>query len=30
MKAIALLGGPKENWPENLADNIKKHIKKAL
>lgn len=29
MKAIALLGGPKEEWPQNLSDKIKLAQKKA-
>lgn len=29
MKAIALLGGPKEDWPQNLAAKIKKAQKKG-
>lgn len=29
MKAIALLGGPKEEWPQNLADKIKLAQKRA-
>ena len=29
MKAIALLGGPKEEWPQNLADKIKLAQKKG-
>ena len=28
MKAIALLGGPKEEWPKNLANKIKLAKKK--
>lgn len=29
MKAIALLGGPKEEWPQNLSDKIKLAQKKG-
>lgn len=29
MRAIALLGGPKEEWPHNLATKIKEARKKA-
>ena len=30
MKAIALLGGPKEEWPQNLANKIKIAQKKGV
>lgn len=30
MKAIALLGGPKEEWPQNLADKIKLAQKREI
>ncbi len=29
MRAIALLGGPKEEWPHNLATEIKEASKKG-